>query len=193
MIRTKELKVSLELRKAWEKAIVPIAVAALAEFRGWPLLQRVSEPWPDAPPRIQRVASLAAAAKAVKSTETTKLWETANPGLRAMYLNLSTMLNSREHYFDKVWQNRVERTVLKATKAALKALGKRLKWEPAKRDEGFWLYRPNNILREHAWERLHSQAVEAPFHEHFLSILRAGYYPAGLQGNDWKTCRFLYF
>jgi len=157
------------------------------------LLQRVSEPWLDAPPRFQRVGSLSAAAKALKSAETEALFEAANPGLREMYLNLSTMLHVREQYFHKVWENRVGRVVLKATRAALKALGKRLKWEPGKADEGFWLYRPNIFLRKHAWERLHPQAVEAPFHEHFLSILRAGYFPAGLQGNDWKTCCFLYY
>jgi len=192
MIRTKEFKAAPELRKAWEDAITPIAEEALADFRTWPLLERVDEAWPDAPPRFVRVPSLASVGKVLMSKETQGLWEAANPGLRAMYLNLSSMLNARHQHFYSVWTRRVERSVRKATDAALAALGKRLKWKPGKTEKGYWQQRPNAYLREHAWERLHPEAVEARFHEHFLTILRAGHMPAGLQGTDWKTCRFLY-
>jgi hypothetical protein len=192
MLRIKDLRVSAELKKVWEDAIAPIADAALADFRTWPLYQRVGEPWPDAPSRFVRAASLGAVVKGLKSDRTSVLEEAAHPGLRAMYFNLSTVLNIRFQYFNKAW-NRAQAVVWKDTRAALAAMTKRLKWKPGEKEVGYWLYRPNVHLWRHVWEQLHPQAVEGPFQEHFLTIFRAGHVPAGLQEDDWKTCRFLYF
>src|SRR5437870_4927925 len=136
MIRTKEFKAAPELRKAWEDAITPIAQELLADFSTWPLLERVGEPWPEAPPRFVRVASLASAGKALISKETYELWQGANPGLRAMYFNLSSMLNRRLQHFYSVWTRRAGRSVDRAMNAALAALGKRLKWMPGKTEKG---------------------------------------------------------
>ncbi len=192
MIRTKELRVSVQLKKAWKDAIAPVAEAALADFRTWPLYERVGEPWPDAPARFVRAASVAAVVKGLKSDLTRKLEEASNPGLREMYFNLSTLLNLRQQHFWQVW-NRVEDQIVSKAETALAALTKRLKWKPDKKEQGLWLYPPNAHVMQHVWEKLHSQAVEAPFEEHFLTIFRAGHVPAGLQGEDWKTCRFLFF
>jgi hypothetical protein len=193
MIRTKEFKVAPELRQSWEDAIRPIAEELLADSRSWPLLERVGEKWLEAPPRCVRVGSLALAGKALVSKETDQLWEAANPGLRAMYFTVSDVLNERQQHFVAVWKRLVERSVGKATTAALETLLKRLKWKPGKRERDYCQYRPNRCIREYAWERLHPDAVEAPFNEHFLTVLRAGHLPAGLAGTHWKNCRFLYF
>lgn len=192
MLHMKERTVSAELKKAWKDAIAPVADAALADFRTWPLYKRVGEPWPDAPSRFVRAVSLATVVKGLKSDRTEGLEKAANPGLRAMYLNLSIVLNIRSQYFHEVW-DRAQAVVWKDTRAALVAMTRRLKWKPGSDQEGFWLYPPNTHLWLHVWEQLHPQAVEAPFQEHFLTIFREGHIPAGLQGDDWKTCRFLYF
>jgi hypothetical protein len=193
MIRTKEFVLAPELKKVWKNAIAPVAKAALADFRTWPLYQHVGEPWPEAPPRFLRAASLSVVGKGVKSSATQALEQAANPGLKAMYMNLSTLLNVRNHFFcEEVW-DRPQEVIWRATEKALAGLSKRLKWKPSDQEKGFWLYSPNTHLWQYVWEQLHPQAVEAPFQEHFLTIFRAGHIPAGLRGKDWKTCRFLYF
>src|SRR5262249_37897167 len=136
MVRTPEYRTSPELRQAWDEALAPYAEAALANFRTWPLLERVGEPWPDAPSRFTPVASLIAVGKGLSSKQTQELLEAANPGLRAMYFNLSEMLNVREAHLDKVWERRIEGVVLRATRAALATLGKRTGWRPGKNEEG---------------------------------------------------------
>jgi hypothetical protein len=192
MIRTKELVVSPDLKKVWKNAITPFVKAALADFRTWPLYQRVGEPWPDAQSKYIPVASPAAVMKGLKSSVTEAIRDAANPGLNAMYGNLSTLLNLRQQYFYEVWDS-PQAVIWRSTKTALAALTKRLKWQPSKNEQGFWLYSPNTHLWQRVWEQLHPDAIEAPFQEHFLTIFRAGHIPAGLQGDDWKTCRFLFY
>jgi hypothetical protein len=192
MIRTKEFQISPELKKAWKNGIAPLAKAALEDFRSWPLYEHVGEPWPDAPHRFVRVASLSAAVKGLKSSETQTLEEAANPGLRAMYMNLSTVLNVRQQFFFEDW-DRVQGVVWKDTEKALAVLTKRLKFTPGDSDKGFWLYGPNTRFWQYTWEQMHPTAVEEPFHEHFVTIFRSGHMAAGLQGKDWKTCKFLYW
>lgn len=192
MIRTKEFEVPPDLKKAWNNAVAPLAKAALEDFRSWPLYQHVGEPWHGAPKRFVRVASVSEALKGLKSSATKALDEAANPGLRAMYMNLSTVLNVRQQFFYEDW-DRVQSIVWKETEKAFGALSKRLKLKTGSSDKGFWLYGPNMRFWQSTWERMHPTAVEEPFCEHFVAIFRSGHMAAGLQGKDWKTCQFLYY
>ena len=166
MIRTKELVVSPELKNAWKKAIAPVAKAFLADFRSWPLYEHVGEPWPDAPKkRFVRVTSFSAVSKALNTKTTEKLLKAANPGLNAMYMNLSTLLNVRNQYFDDEWSGGVTDIVLEETENALADLSKRLKWKPSDKEKWILGIRtqhvhpagmPGNSCTPKRWKRLFS-------------------------------------
>jgi hypothetical protein len=193
MIRTPETKRNPKWEKAWEEQILPLAKSALEEFQSWPLFEKAGEQWPDAPVRCQRLTSLKAVGKGLYSEAMDNFSRSANPGFQKIYFDLAAIFSDRQQHFYKVWDKQAGDRVVRVNRLAASTLRKRLNWKMSEMEEGRLESIANNVLREHVWEQLHPDAVEMPFHEHQLAILRAGHVPAGFEGNDWKTCNFLYF
>jgi hypothetical protein len=189
-LRLKELKISPETKSSWKSACEAAVDSVMSDFEEWPLYEAVGEPWPNAPKMFRRLTSIEAAMKSVRSHENYKWHDAANPGLKMLYMNLSTLLCLRSQDFHYKWK---ESAIRKRAKSAYTKLAKRIKLEAVPSDERYWVGEPGSHLRKYVWEQLHHSILEAPFYEHILSIYRAGHVPVGFEGRDWKHCRFLYY
>lgn len=152
------------------------------------LFSEVGEHWHKAGTRFQQVTFK----KAQRRLETRKKYEVrwaSNPGLKALHVNQSQLLNQRHHYMQSkevldVYEQKAEqayRTMLRRTNYEA---------DEDQLNDALWLF--FDIVERLIWERLHADAIEAPFYELEFQILLAGHLPCGVEGKDWKTCKILY-
>ncbi len=179
------------VRESWLKVITPLAATNLADFQTWPLYQNVGQPWSDVTDRFVRIKSLALAHKTLKSNAQYELLRRVNPGIN--YPNLSGLLNMRMQYFVNQWDKLCTDRLQQQVEPALQRIIDDPVLNPTKVPWDMFRYGVLVNLREFAWEKLHPLSLEAPFHEQIITIFRAGHLAAGVEGSDWKTCRFWYF
>ena len=188
MIRfERDYELTYELRESWNQQIQHQVEEVMSDWEKWPLLENVGSQWTEAPPRIKR-ATKQQAQNGMFSDHASKVSEKANPGLRLVYHNQAIFLNARRREFEKIWRTSYQQAIWKRTRRAMDTLVKRFPFA-----EHFGFYWVAGMIGSVAWERLHCASIDAPFNEFNLTIVQAGFLPSGIDGSDWRTCRFLYF
>jgi hypothetical protein len=174
--------------RQWDRAMVEVSKSIRSDLDEIVLFSEVGLPWKRAGLRFKPVTFK----EAIKRIEARRNYETrwsANPRLKYLYMNQSTLLNTRHQHFNRHFPSVFdEPKITSAFRKTAKRIGQRATKDQA--EEVCWLL--DDIGERLAWERLHADAIEEEFHELEFQVLLAGHLPAGVEGKDWRTCKILY-
>ena len=183
-----EYRPPADVVQQWDQAIRQVAQSIREDLGRATLFSSLGEPWEDAGGRYV-VLTFPQAMKRIAANSNYETRWSSNPRLEYLYMNQSQLLNIRHQHFECHFHVNSKRLPVKsAFRKAVQRIGRKLAM-----DQEHEVYRLlDNIFSRLAWERLHNDAIQEPFHELEFRVLLAGHLPAGVEGKDWRTGKILY-
>jgi hypothetical protein len=179
----------------WTDAADAIAAEILGELKATKMFSRVGEPLltigkrDGIDPKRFKPIGLGEAVTRIQKGTNSELLSKSNPKLAAAYQVGSKMLYARKRQID--YLGAFESILPNVTKA-FEEMATAQKQPKLGKGGPSVASHVRRVLEKVLWERLHSEALEAPFAEYEFILLQAGHLPSLYDSADWLTCSILY-